>query len=440
MALEGTLRDFSLADIFQLIGLQRKTGVLTLRAKEDVVTVSFLDGKVVGADSLNKRLEDRLGQVLLKTGAVTKPELDAALETQMETLRTPRSHPDRSVGHLARRAQEGRSSNRSSRSSTACFAGRTATTTSRRRPASITTAELVTPMGSESILMEGARMLDEWPIIEKRIPHRGVIFVATPAARQAEVSAELESDDIEAFDIDLEPVPPVPAASGRVRISPVERDILALVDGITTVDEIVRMSPHGEFETCKALYTLLTRSLIRQATRDEITRAAQRAATAPVLVWRPRVPWLAFFLLPLLVATVFLAPRNPANPLLGPGPKLVPRLRSAASWARMEGIWRVLQARAFLIGSYPETLPELTRERFLAPDELFDPWGWSYRYILHERSVLLAGNNASGAPDSNLIFSQHLKGDSAGHQPRTRGKTADALTTTDSGPIMLAWC
>ena len=43
MALEGTLRDFSLADIFQLIGLQRKTGVLTLKAPEDTVTVSFLD-------------------------------------------------------------------------------------------------------------------------------------------------------------------------------------------------------------------------------------------------------------------------------------------------------------------------------------------------------------------------------------------------------------
>jgi hypothetical protein len=86
VALEGTLRDFSLADIFQLIGLQRKTGVLTLRAPEDVVTVSFLDGKVVGADSLNKRIEDRLGQVLLKTGAVTQEELDASLRVQMETL------------------------------------------------------------------------------------------------------------------------------------------------------------------------------------------------------------------------------------------------------------------------------------------------------------------------------------------------------------------
>ncbi|MCK5878165.1 MAG: DUF4388 domain-containing protein, partial [Holophagae bacterium] len=31
MALEGTLKDFSLADIFQLIGIQKKTGMLVLR-------------------------------------------------------------------------------------------------------------------------------------------------------------------------------------------------------------------------------------------------------------------------------------------------------------------------------------------------------------------------------------------------------------------------
>ena len=30
MALKGTLRDFGLADIFQLIGIQRKTGLLVL--------------------------------------------------------------------------------------------------------------------------------------------------------------------------------------------------------------------------------------------------------------------------------------------------------------------------------------------------------------------------------------------------------------------------
>ena len=86
MALEGTLRDFSLADIFQLIGLQRKTGVLTLRSKDDTVTVTFLDGKVVGADSLNRRLENRLGTVLMRTGFLTQDQLKRSLEIQKETL------------------------------------------------------------------------------------------------------------------------------------------------------------------------------------------------------------------------------------------------------------------------------------------------------------------------------------------------------------------
>ena len=42
MALEGTIKDFGLPDIFQLIGLQRKTGHLTLsNDKESVTAVSY---------------------------------------------------------------------------------------------------------------------------------------------------------------------------------------------------------------------------------------------------------------------------------------------------------------------------------------------------------------------------------------------------------------
>src|SRR5436305_125598 len=86
MALEGTLAGFSRADSFQLIGLQRTTGVLTLRGKDDTVTVTFLDGKVVAADSLNRRLEARLGSVLIKSGLLTQEQLNRALEIQKETL------------------------------------------------------------------------------------------------------------------------------------------------------------------------------------------------------------------------------------------------------------------------------------------------------------------------------------------------------------------
>ena len=41
MALEGPIKDFGLPDIFQLIGLQRKTVVLTLKNETEQVTVAF---------------------------------------------------------------------------------------------------------------------------------------------------------------------------------------------------------------------------------------------------------------------------------------------------------------------------------------------------------------------------------------------------------------
>jgi len=409
VALEGTLRDFSLSDIFQLIALQRKTGVLTLRSPEDVVTVSFLDGKVVGADSLNKRLEDRLGQVLLKTGTVTKEELDGALKKQMETLER--------LGHILiestvvsrddlRKAFEQQILQIIYR----VFRWQDGDYHFSQETSVDYDAELVTPLGSESILMEGARMLDEWPIIEKRIPYRGVVFVPTPASRQAEVVADREPEDLETFDVDLEPAFPEPGAVERVRISAVERDVLGLVDGVNAVDDIIRKSPHGEFDTCKALYTLLTRSLVREASRDEIARASQRATTeAPAApARRPQFPWLALLLAPLLVLTILLSPRNPTAPLLGPGPKLFPRLITSASSARMLGVWHTLQSRALLVGSFPDSLAELQRERLIAPEQLRDPWKRPYRYVLREQSVLLAGNNSAGAPDADLMIAQHL--------------------------------
>ena len=86
MALEGTLEDFSLADIFQLIGIQRKTGVLTLRRSDETIIVKFYGGQVIGADSSPKKLEDRLGKVLVKTGLITFDQLKEALNIQQKTL------------------------------------------------------------------------------------------------------------------------------------------------------------------------------------------------------------------------------------------------------------------------------------------------------------------------------------------------------------------
>ena len=86
MALKGTLKDFSLADIFQLIGIQKKTGVLTLKSDKEVVTVSFVEGNVVSADALHRRLEDRIGTVLVKSGRISEGQLQEALQVLVEAM------------------------------------------------------------------------------------------------------------------------------------------------------------------------------------------------------------------------------------------------------------------------------------------------------------------------------------------------------------------
>ena len=87
MALVGTIKDFGLADILQLIGLQRKSGLLTLEHGTDRVTVKFLEGAVVGADTSTRNLEELLGSVLVRTGRITEAQLQDTLQIQASTLR-----------------------------------------------------------------------------------------------------------------------------------------------------------------------------------------------------------------------------------------------------------------------------------------------------------------------------------------------------------------
>jgi len=419
MALEGTLRDFSLADIFQLIGLQRKTGVLTLNGSDDTVSVSFLDGKVVGAESALKKLEDRLGHLLLRSNLVSQGQLDAALRAQMETLERL-GHALLRQGSLTREELSRALEQQILQIIFRTFRWQDGEYHFSQETSIDYDADFVSPVSAESILMEGARMLDEWPIIEKRIPHWGLVFVATPAAREVEVASQSELDSLEEFEFDLDEASDGQALaehSGKLLVSYAEQEVLQLVDGVRTVEDIVRRSFFGEFETCKALYTLAIRGIIREATREELIEAAQSRteSTGAIPAQRWRLPWLAFLLLPMLAGSLLLAPRNPLNVWLGPDENLLPTVASGRSAAKMWLVWQVVNARDTLVGSFPESLTEVVREGYLDERAIRDPWGRPYRYLLREDSVLLGGSNPQGAPDPYLILSQHLRseGDNA---------------------------
>ncbi len=89
MALKGNLKDFTTAQLLNLVNIARKTGVLIVEGKEKAI-VSFLDGKLIYAET--DGLRGDLGQVLYRAGKLSKKQavlIDEKLKGQS----------DRHLGH-----------------------------------------------------------------------------------------------------------------------------------------------------------------------------------------------------------------------------------------------------------------------------------------------------------------------------------------------------
>src|SRR6185503_19318715 len=251
MALEGTIKDFGLPDIFQLIGLQRKTGLLTLKHAKENVTVTFESGQVVMADSAAKRLEDRLGNVLVKQGKLSKEKLDEALQTQKATLQrlghilttgnyiTPKDLKDAlqvQVSQIVFRVFRWRDGEYHFEPNDTVDFDR----------------DNFTPMSADFILMEGIRMVDEWPIIEKKIPSLDIVFrsVVEPSLIEVGGGDGALDDPLAAI---AEPKRSAASSASQIRLTQEEERIYRKIDGTRTVQQIIDSTGFGEFEVCRTL-------------------------------------------------------------------------------------------------------------------------------------------------------------------------------------------
>jgi len=268
MALEGTFSDFGLAEIFQLIGLQKKTGVLTVRGGADgqVVTVSFDRGMVAFADEYQRSEAERLGSILLRSRIVTKEALEKAIETQKQTLQRL-GHVLVQMGFITQ--QELRRSLQTQMKETVYRLFRWKEGSYHFSPEPVSyDKDMYQPLSSEFLLMEGVRMIDEWPIIEKRITSFDLVFEKVPgresaAGKPAGAGGE-EWDDIMSI-VDEEPgKDQVRPSSDGSKLSSQEQAIYQIVDGEKTVQDIIDVGKIGEFEACKILYGFLSVGRIRE--------------------------------------------------------------------------------------------------------------------------------------------------------------------------------
>ncbi len=258
MALAGTLKDFGLPDIVQLIGLQRKTGTLHLKTPGEAVNVIFEGGNIVAADSSISRPSDRIGNALVTQGAITQEQLEQALAVQKQTMQR--------LGHVLiaekivaedhlRKAVEAQLLQvvfRLFRWKEGEYNFETQATVDYERTGAVS-------LGADFVLMEGIRMVDEWPIIERRIPSMASVFKRVVDASQVQAKGGQE-DGLEGLDGILSGVGG--SGGGKLALSGDELLVFNAVDGKKSCAQIVESTPLHDFAVCRTLLDLMDRDVV----------------------------------------------------------------------------------------------------------------------------------------------------------------------------------
>lgn len=244
MALEGSLKEFGLADILQLIYFQRKSGVLVIESSNDRVRIGFHAGNIVSAESRRRPYDNRLGRMLVRAGVISGENLKRAINEQKQT--------GQKLGNIL-------------------YKRRLATAEQLREHLGAQITEMVVhvfawklghyefnpqavPMDKElqfsvdthHLLMEGMRMHDEWSAVEGKISLDSVFRHSGQAG---------------------------------VGLSPDELEVLSFVDNENDVETIAEISGRNEFEVSKLLLALFEKGVLaRKEDRDEAAGEGQEAA------------------------------------------------------------------------------------------------------------------------------------------------------------------
>ncbi|MDQ8158491.1 MAG: tetratricopeptide repeat protein [Gemmatimonadota bacterium] len=241
MAIRGSLSEASLADVLQLLALGQKTGCLSVAREGSFGTVHFAGGRIVHAALVNRR--DRLGDRLIRLGVLAPDDLArvnaaGAIHDDRDLARVllAQAMVPRDVLVREYRTQVEEAVYQ-------LFAWSQGTFTFEPEAEDATEAPLLS-VGADSLLLEGARRVDEWTQIEKKVSSLDLIF-------------ELDSARL---------------AQREGPLSATQERILSLLDGTHDLLTVIERSGLGEFDVGKAVYGLVTAGYVHRVGRSAARR------------------------------------------------------------------------------------------------------------------------------------------------------------------------
>ena len=236
MSFEGDIRDFSLAEVIQIIGHGRKTGTLSVEGERETIWVYFKDGKAVFATPSN--LREQLGTILLREGKITQGQLELALRAQKKMR--AEGNPVRlgtilvAVEAVDRATLEEKIKHQIKESIYAAIGERAG----RFRffpELELGDEDVLVSMDVEHIILEGARRIEEWSQIKDVIRSYHEVYVINPN----------------------------PAAGGSIKLTPQEWRVVSLLDGRRDISTVAEEAGMSRFEVCRLIYGLINTNMVR---------------------------------------------------------------------------------------------------------------------------------------------------------------------------------
>ncbi|MCH2184681.1 DUF4388 domain-containing protein [Myxococcota bacterium] len=333
VALHGNLKDFGIADVFQLIGQQRKTGLLRIEGDSGSVVLAFDQGSVVWASPASDWPLLPLGEAMVRCGWLPPVRLETVLSESRRSARSlsailieygevSASQIDEAEDLLTRetifnvmRWEDG------------VFHFTAQPVDHPKSPDAL--------LAAEQILMEGLRWVDEWPTFCEAVPREEIVFRRVSTNEHADLKETRETSQ--------------PASWQR---------ILDLVNGRSSARRIIDLSRLGTFEGTRILAELRRSGLVEpvERTQSSMSRERLRSVAAP-LAEAARYTLLSILPLALLAGVAGLAVQNTAVwTASGSAHIRPPPLEGMTARFRSRRLQNALEASRYVTGEVPRDL------------------------------------------------------------------------------------
>jgi len=235
--IQGSIEEASLPDVLQLLSLGRKTGCLAM-VDGALHGEIYLDAGRISYANVANRL-DRIGDVLVKLGRITQDHLKEAVDEQARGNKQQLGRILVDFGRIEHGELERFVRLQVEEAVYFLFTWKQGTFdfTSNRRPPH---EPLPESLDAQSLLLEGARRVDEWTLIQKKIPSFDLVYQHTRDKLSGPAAEDLTYP---------------------------QQRILPLLDGTRDIAGLIDVTAMSEFDVGKALYGLVMAGFARLVER-----------------------------------------------------------------------------------------------------------------------------------------------------------------------------